>query len=116
MKPGDTVQVQGRSSTVAFRIVGRVALPTLSQGQPLADGAVFTGAGFAPGDEVTIESGHSGRVMQKRQRVSADGRLPPDVIAHAATGTVRNARYTVKGRSCEVAVEYTWGEATLSRH
>ena len=80
------------------------------------DRFLASGAGFAPGDDVTIESGHSGRVMQKRQRVSADGRLPPDVIAHAATGTDRTARYTVKGRSCEVAVEYTWGEATLSRH
>ena len=91
--------------TVALELVSR-----------RGDRFLASGAGFAPGDDVTIESGHSGRVMQKRQRVSADGRLPPDVIAHGATGTDRNARYAVKGRSCEVAVEYTWGEATLSRH
>src|SRR5204862_2874297 len=47
-KLGDTVQVEGRTATMAFRIVGRVALPPLGQGQPIADGAVFTGAGFAP--------------------------------------------------------------------
>lgn len=45
---GSTVRVKGRSTAREFEIVGRVALPTLGQGQPLADGAVFTGAGYAP--------------------------------------------------------------------
>ena len=34
--------------TLNFRIVGQTALPALGGTQPLADGAVFTGAGFAP--------------------------------------------------------------------
>ena len=34
--------------TVNFRIVGQTALPALGGTQPLADGAVFTSAGFAP--------------------------------------------------------------------
>ena len=45
---GDTVRVAGRTARRAYTIVGRVALPTLGQAQPLADGATFTGAGFAP--------------------------------------------------------------------
>jgi cell division protein FtsX len=45
---GDTVHAKGRSRALDFRIVGRVALPTLGQSQPLADGAIFTGRGFAP--------------------------------------------------------------------
>ena len=45
---GDTVHAKGRSRALDFRIVGRVALPTLGQSQPLDDGAIFTGRGFAP--------------------------------------------------------------------
>jgi hypothetical protein len=45
---GDTVGVKGRAARRTFEIVGRAALPTLGQGQPLADGALFTGPGFAP--------------------------------------------------------------------
>src|SRR5205807_2464500 len=45
---GDSVQLKGRAASRMFTVVGRVALPTLGQGQPLADGALFTGAGFAP--------------------------------------------------------------------
>ncbi len=45
---GDTVRAKGRSTTLNFEVVGRVVLPTLGQDQTLADGAVFTGAGFAP--------------------------------------------------------------------
>ena len=45
---GDTIEVTGRSATLAYRIVGRVAFPTIGQAQPLADGAAFTGAGYAP--------------------------------------------------------------------
>ena len=76
---------------------------------------VATGAGFAPGDEVITELRYGGRVIQKRQRVSAEGRLPPDVISHGSIGADRSARYVAKGRSCEVAVEYEWGEPALKR-
>jgi hypothetical protein len=45
---GNTVQVTGRTTTLEFRIVGRAVFPTLGQAQPLADGAAFTGAAYAP--------------------------------------------------------------------
>jgi hypothetical protein len=47
---GDTVNVRGPKGKGDFRIVGQIVLPPLQAGeiQPLADGAAFTGAGFAP--------------------------------------------------------------------
>jgi hypothetical protein len=39
---GDTVTVEGRNKAVDYTIVGRAVLPTLG------DGALFTGAGYAP--------------------------------------------------------------------
>ena len=40
--------VAGRSTTHDYRIVGTAVFPSLGQAQPLADGAAFTGAGYAP--------------------------------------------------------------------
>lgn len=79
------------------------------------DHFVATGSGFVPGDEVITESRYSGRTIQKRQRISSGGLLPLDVISHQAIGTDRSAQYLAKGCSCEVAVEYNWGEAALLR-
>ena len=45
---GDTVAVTGRRTTRDYRIVGTAVFPSLGQTQPLADGAAFTGAGYAP--------------------------------------------------------------------
>jgi ABC-type antimicrobial peptide transport system permease subunit len=45
---GDTVEAAGPHAKRQYRIVGQAAFPTLGQVQPLADGAAFTGAGFAP--------------------------------------------------------------------
>jgi hypothetical protein len=45
---GDDVEIAGRAAAVRYRIVGQVVLPTLLSAQPLADGAVFTGDGYAP--------------------------------------------------------------------
>jgi ABC-type lipoprotein release transport system permease subunit len=45
---GDTVQVHGRTTQREYRIVGRAVFPTFGTAQPLGDGAVFTGAGYAP--------------------------------------------------------------------
>jgi hypothetical protein len=72
-----------------------------------------SGGGFMPGEEVVIESRYSDLVSRKQGRVSIDGRLPPDVILHASTGYDRRARYSVKGRSCEVTLDYQWGEAAF---
>jgi len=79
------------------------------------DRFVASGAGFAPGDAVILESRYAGRVLQKWRRISPEGLLPPDVIVHGASGTDRSARYAVKGHSCDMVVEYEWGEPTLSR-
>ena len=74
-----------------------------------------SGRGFVPGDDVVIESRYAGRVQQKQLRVSGDGLLPPDVVSHAAPGSDRSARYSVKGRSCQVTIEYEWGEGAFQR-
>jgi hypothetical protein len=79
------------------------------------DRFVATGAGFAPDEDVVTALWYAGRMIQRRRRVSAEGQLPPDVISHGAGGTDRSARYAVKGHSCDVAVEYEWGEAALSQ-
>jgi hypothetical protein len=74
-----------------------------------------TGQGFSPGDDVVIESHVSGRITRKRQRVSADGRLRPDVVSHGSVEADRSARYAATGRACAVAVDYEWGEPALGR-
>jgi hypothetical protein len=45
---GDTVQVAAAKGTLEYTVVGRVVLPTLGDPQPVADGAAFTGDGWAP--------------------------------------------------------------------
>jgi len=77
------------------------------------DRFLVSGSGFAPGDDVTIESRYSGRTNKKPQRVSATGLLPAELISHAAMGDDRSASYSVKGRNCEVNLAYWWGEPAL---
>ena len=79
------------------------------------DRFVATGAGFPPGYEITIESHSASRVIEKRKTVSADGRLPLEVLVHEATGEDRKARYAVKSQSCTVAIDYRWGPQALFR-
>jgi hypothetical protein len=79
------------------------------------DNFVATGSGFASGDEVSTELRYAGSVIEKRAQISAEGKLPPQVLLHASTGADRRARYTVTGRSCKVAIDYAWGEPALSR-
>jgi hypothetical protein len=76
---------------------------------------VATGTGFAAGDDVAIESQFAGQVSRRRSRISAGGLLQPDDIALAPIGPDRRARYSVKGRSCEVTLEYDWGAPALQR-
>jgi hypothetical protein len=80
------------------------------------DRFLVTGSGFSPGEDVMTEASFDGRIEQKQKRISADGELPRHVISHAGTGTNRSARYTVRGRSCIVAVNYDWGEPALKRY
>jgi hypothetical protein len=49
-------------------------------------------------------------------RSPPDGSLPSDIVSHrSARGTDRSARYMVKGGSCEVVLDYEWGEPALIR-
>jgi hypothetical protein len=73
------------------------------------------GNGFGAGEDVVVESRWAGRVQQKHVRASAEGRLPPEVLTHVAAGTDHGARYSVKGRACEVTIDYEWGEAAFHR-
>jgi len=79
------------------------------------DRFVVTGAGFPPGDEVTVESRYAGRVIEKRQTISSEGRLPLEVITHETIGANQEARYIVRCQSCEVAIDYPWGARALAR-
>jgi hypothetical protein len=79
------------------------------------DHFIASGNGFMPGEEVTTESRYSGRVIQNHLRISTDGLLPPNSISHGAAGADRSARYAVTGGSCEVFVDYHWGEPALIR-
>jgi hypothetical protein len=71
--------------------------------------------GFTPGESVVVELQQARSTTEKRVRVLPDGRLPLDVISHGTAAADPHARYTVKGRACEVAVDYTWGEPALTR-
>jgi hypothetical protein len=92
--------------------VCKVSLELLSD---LGDRFVASGKGFSPGEDVLTQLRYSGRLIQKQSRVSPEGLLAPDFISHRAVGADRGARYTVKARSCEVSVEYDWGEPALIR-
>jgi hypothetical protein len=96
-----------------IRAVSGACVVSLQIASPRADRFLAFATGFPPGDDVVIESRSSGRVTTKRLRASAAGELAPDLITHVASGTERGARYSAKGRSCEVALDYSWGEPAL---
>jgi hypothetical protein len=105
------------AKTIPYPITARdgscaVSLELVSQ---RGDRFVATGIGFVPGDDVIIESRYSGRFIQRGQRISPDGLFLPDSIAHGAPGSDHSARYTVRGQSCEVVVDYVWGEPAVIR-
>jgi hypothetical protein len=79
------------------------------------DRFVATGAGFAPGEDVSTESRYSGRVIQKQRRISPEGILLPETLSHGAKSSERRASFAVRARSCNVVVSYEWGEPALFR-
>jgi len=81
----------------------------------LGDRFMALGSGFPPDEEVLTELSYSGRQIRKPRRTAGDGTLTPDLIAHRPIGIDRSARYTVKARTCEVSVDYDWGEPALVR-
>jgi hypothetical protein len=88
---------------------------SLELSSDLGDRFVASGKGFPPGEDVLTQLRYSGRLIQGQSRISPLGLLAPDLISHRAIGADRGARYTVKARSCEVSVEYDWGEPALIR-
>lgn len=73
---GDTVQANGRSAKLDYRIVGRVVFPTLGQAQPLADGASFTGKGYAPLFDQNLFSRYIvGRFAPNADRAAVERRI-----------------------------------------
>ena len=81
----------------------------------LGDRFMASGSGFPAGEEVTTELRYSGRAIQKRNRVSAEGLLAPELLSHRDLGADRSARYSVRARTCEVSIDYDWGEPALAR-
>jgi hypothetical protein len=69
--------------------------------------------GFEPGEALVVELRQAGGTTQKTLYVSPDKRLPLEVIAHARPDPDHRAHYGVRGRGCEIAVDYTWGEPVL---
>jgi hypothetical protein len=82
---------------------------------PRGDRFLISGSGFLPRDDLSTELRYNARVERKQRRTSEDGTLPRHVIYHGSTETDRIARYTVTGRSCNVVVDYQWGEPALVR-
>lgn len=76
---------------------------------------VAFGSGFAPGEEVDIETRSSGRLLQHKASIGPDGSLPQDVVSHGAIGADFKARYQVKGKTCAPIVDYEWGDAAMVR-
>ena len=105
------------TKTIPYPIVAHdrgctVSLELVSQ---RGDRFLASASGFIPGEEVITESQYSGRVVQKHKEVSSAERFPLDTIAHGSRGPGGTARYTVTGRTCNVVVDYNWGEPALSR-
>jgi hypothetical protein len=79
------------------------------------DRILAAGQGFTPGELVVVELQQARGTTNKRVRALPDGKLPLDVITHGTAATDFHARYVVRGRACEVAVDYIWGEPALTR-
>ena len=81
----------------------------------LGERFIASGSGFPPGEEVATEQRYSGRSIRKRNRVSSDGLLTPELLVHRDVGADRGAHYTVRARTCELSIDYDWGEPALMR-
>jgi hypothetical protein len=82
---------------------------------PRGDRFLVIGAGFVPGEIVASDLSYDGHIERKSRIISSEGLLSNYVIVHSAIGSSRQARYALKGRACEVSVEYKWGEPALVR-
>ncbi|MEO6571846.1 MAG: FtsX-like permease family protein [Ilumatobacteraceae bacterium] len=80
---GDSVTVAGRGTNRTYVIVGRAVFPTIVQSQPLADGALFTGVGYAPlFDQNLFQRAFLARLSPDADRAEVDRQL--DAVADTA--------------------------------
>lgn len=116
---GDDRKVVAYTKVVPHPIIGRdgPCAVSLELASHRGERFIVSATGFVPGEEVLTQLAYSGGVIRKTRHALADGRLPQDVIMHSAaagpsdnSGRGRVARYLVKGRLCEVVVEYGWGQ------
>jgi hypothetical protein len=98
---GDTVQARcvhfchGRNTTLTYRIVGRIVLPTLGLGQQaMADGAAFTGRGYSPlFDQNSFNRYLLGRYAPSADHAAVDRRIETiPQFAVAQFGSSQSAR------------------------
>ena len=79
------------------------------------DRFMASATGFAPGEEVSIETQDASGIAHRRLRAGTDGGLPPDVVFHPLANNGHRARYEARGRACAVTISYEWGQAALLR-
>lgn len=73
---GDVVTIAGRDTDRTYVIVGQVVFPTIIESQPLADGALFTGAGYAPlFDQNLFQRAFIARLSPDADRAEVDRQL-----------------------------------------
>jgi hypothetical protein len=103
------------AKVIPHPLVGRDGPCTLSLELASRRGERFvaSGTGFSPSEDVVTDLRYSGLAVRKTQRVSPEGLLPPSVIAHNNSSSDHGATYKATGRSCEVTIEYEWGEPAL---
>ncbi len=80
---------------------------------PTGEAFALQGEGFEPNEEVTTVSRSNGEVIQGKQKVLPDGRLPANILAPAAVTRRYVASFTVIGKSCKLTVDYEWGPPAL---
>ena len=109
-------KLQAFAKTIPYPIIahdGRCTV-SLELGSHRGEKFLASGFGFSPGDEVITELVYAGRVIVKRVKSNTEGSLPAQVFLHASVGNDRHSRYSVKGRSCMVTIDYEWGEPAIA--
>ena len=120
---GDDRKVVAYARVVPFPIVGRQGSCEVSLELASRRGERFlvSGTGFSPQEAVLTEVRYAEKTIQKTQRVTPDGRLPPDIIMYnvgvrpsGTNDTDRAFSYLVRGLTCEVVIEYKGAETSNS--
>lgn len=81
----------------------------------LLDAQTFraTGDGFDPNEEVEITDRSDTEVIRVAQKVRANGRIEAKLLPAVKGKDGGTASWSVKARSCTVALDYQWGKPAL---